>query len=355
MLGIANYTNRELAFDNSDFGNPFIRSLMSFNRFSNIVRAWHWEDYTQMTVAELKEKKKSNPFFGVKQFLVLIAFYFHDAFNPGQKLDIDEQSIPWKGRHRCRCYNPKKPEKWHFKVFCLNDSETGYLSNFYIYEGKDEERPVDVPATEYPFHKLLGDLERQKYQDKNHIVFSDNWYTSMNTMTYCLEKGIHSVGTVKINKKNLPGDGIFPKTGKHKKQRGAAKMMKKTVDGKDIFFIAWMDNKPVHLLSTLESYQGEVQRSTTNAAGNWTKMEIPQPTIIRTYNSGMGGTDSCDQRLSYIRPALKTVSWQPRIFSHFLNCAVFNAFVLYKIFFAKPKEFGIFDFTRPLMEQLALY
>lgn len=27
--------------------------------------------------------------------------------------DIDEQIVPWKGRHRCRFFNPSKPERWH--------------------------------------------------------------------------------------------------------------------------------------------------------------------------------------------------------------------------------------------------
>ena len=42
----------------------------------------------------------------------------------------------------------------------------------------------------------------------------------------------------------------------------------------------------------------------------------------------MGGTDAGDQRTQCYRPHLKTVSWLPRIFSHFLNVAVVNAFIL---------------------------
>ena len=154
---------------------------MTESRFSALLRAWHYEDYTEYTANDLKEFKKTDPFWLVKRFVTLIARYFEELFNPGQKMDIDEQSIPWKGKHRCRCYNPKKPEKWHFKVFSLNDAETGYMCNFYLYEGSAENRPVDVPATEYPFHKLL---QNDKYENKNHIIFADNWYTSINTLTF---------------------------------------------------------------------------------------------------------------------------------------------------------------------------
>jgi hypothetical protein len=47
---------------------------------------------------------------------------FLKEFHCPQFIDIDEQSIPWKGRHKCRCYNP--PEKFHFKIFALNDAHT---------------------------------------------------------------------------------------------------------------------------------------------------------------------------------------------------------------------------------------
>jgi hypothetical protein len=36
-------------------------------------------------------------------------------------IDIDEQSVPWKRRHECRCYNPAKPEKLSVQDICLND------------------------------------------------------------------------------------------------------------------------------------------------------------------------------------------------------------------------------------------
>lgn len=39
-----------------------------------------------------------DPFFVVKAFVVILADSFQRMFNCGQKLDIDEQCIPWKGR-----------------------------------------------------------------------------------------------------------------------------------------------------------------------------------------------------------------------------------------------------------------
>ena len=46
----------------------------------------------------------------------------------------------------------------------------------------------------------------------------------------------------------------------------------------------------------------------------------------------MGGTDGIDQRMSYYRPKVKTVSWIPKIFIHCLNSAVVNAFIVYRAY-----------------------
>ena len=58
--------------------------------------------------------------------------------------DVDELCIGFKGRHKCKCYNKDKPNKWRFKAFCVNDSVTGCLFDFYLYGGKNEDKHGDV-------------------------------------------------------------------------------------------------------------------------------------------------------------------------------------------------------------------
>ena len=52
----------------------------------------------------------------------------------------------------------------------------------------------------------------------------------------------------------------------------------------------------------------------------------------------MGGTDSGDQRMEAYRPELKTISWVPRVLSHFLNSAVVNSFIWYNLAFPMRKK-----------------
>lgn len=352
VLGLYKFPSRKCAFEKTIYGCQFANRLMNLGRFNNILRAWHYEDYTKYSEDNLKQAKKNDPFFPVKAFLVLLAQSFERAFNPGQFMDIDEQSIPWKGRHIARCYNPSKPEKWHFKVYSLNDAQTGYMMSFYLYQGKSESRPVDIPASEYPFHQLIG--TKGKYQNKNHIIVTDNWYTSIGSIKFCLGSGNHSIGTVKTNKKGLCKATIFPKTGRGKQPRGAAiQMAKEIIPNQKVYQLSWQDNKPVHLLSTLPSYEGQVLRNSINKNGTFEKINIYRPSIVDHYNFGMGGTDNQDQNMSYYRPRIKTVSWTTRVLVHFFCASVFNAFVLYRLANDCETDYKYKDFIRDVAEQLS--
>jgi len=139
--GIVKYPSRDDMFDTSKKGDAFVKSLMSKKRFEQLMNAWHYTDvegYHQMDRDEQLQFRKDHPFYHAEDLMTTLAEKFMAAWDPGQMLDIDESTCPWKGRHRCRCYNPKKPVKWHFKFFNLNDASNGYCINFYPYLGKSE-------------------------------------------------------------------------------------------------------------------------------------------------------------------------------------------------------------------------
>jgi hypothetical protein len=75
-----------------------------------------------------------------------LATNFMMHYTCGQLINIDEMCIFSIGRHRCKCYNPRKPNKWHLKAYCLNAIEYGYLFNFFMYRGSDERRPPGTTA-----------------------------------------------------------------------------------------------------------------------------------------------------------------------------------------------------------------
>jgi hypothetical protein len=122
------------------------------------------------------------------------------------------------------------------------------------------------------------------------------------------------------------------------------------------YFVAWHDNKPVHMLSSIPAYTSSCRRVVKNADGTWNpNQEIPRPSTIKIYNQGMGGTDAMDQNISYYRPKVKaTSSWYPRCFIHIMVVCSINAYILYyKNLGINRKDFPYLNFLRELIDELA--
>ena len=64
---------------------------------------------------------------------------FQRMFVPQQQLSIDEAMISFKGRLSFLQFLPKKPKKWGMKAWALTDSKMGYVWNWKLYTGKEEE------------------------------------------------------------------------------------------------------------------------------------------------------------------------------------------------------------------------
>ena len=132
FMGIVKIPDRRRYWEKepSLFGQPFVQDCFGARRFDQILSCFHWVNTALFTEQEKKLKKKDDPFYQVAGFLEALDSNFRCYYTLGQYFDIDEISIYFKGRHICRCYNPNKPHKWHFKAFALNCSKTGYLYSF---------------------------------------------------------------------------------------------------------------------------------------------------------------------------------------------------------------------------------
>jgi hypothetical protein len=124
---------------------------------------------------------------------------------------------------------------------------------------------------------------------------------------------------------------IFEKTGAiaRARVRGDMSQITTTVEGIRMFVVAWVDTKPVHLISTIASSKGVCQRR-VKVNGVWGIHDIPRPTQIGQYNHGMKGTDLGDQKTSYYVPLMKGNSWIPRVLTDLMQRMVVNAQILFK-------------------------
>jgi hypothetical protein len=350
-----------------------VNETISRNRFEAILSCLQWID-PAFSKAELAEKNRVDPFWSVDTLVAYLASKSSSLYDLCQSCDGDEQAIPTKGRHRCRCYNCNKPAKFHFKMYCLNCSATGYMYNFFLYKGKDERRPEGQTATMYPILRLTED---PALHHLGHVVYGDNWYTSLPLIRALRDRGIQYVGTVKSRVKGLPKQSLYLKGKKRtaaataataagqvpmaKKLRGDMDQLETTSLGDTIYFTAWQDTKPVHLLATFNCGRDTVVRKVINKkrrAGEPCTMElkkVTRPAIIGAYNRGMGGTDMIDQKIAYYRIRLRCRRWKTKIYAHMINAMLCNAHILYKQDFTLERShphFTLKDFMESVMYDL---
>jgi len=61
-----------------------------------------------------------------------------------------------------------------------------------------------------------------------------------------------------------------------------------------------------------------------------TNMEIKKPYAVGQYNKFIKGTDRADQYFSFNSILRKTAKWLKKVVLYLLNCALFNAFFVYR-------------------------
>ena len=168
------------------------------------------------------------------------------------------------------------------------------------------------------------------------------------------------VGTCKSNRKLIVKDAILPANG----ERGEMKSFVGTVSvsgvqwRKKIYMTGWRDDKPVLMLHTMPTDKALVSRArkvNKKKREAHTRVNVFRPTIIGLYNKSMGGTDSIDQRNSYYENLKRGQKWVARIFKHFFQTAMTNAYILYKLRenVADSSNLTLLDFIINVVHQLS--
>ncbi|KAK3893834.1 hypothetical protein Pcinc_002370 [Petrolisthes cinctipes] len=173
---------------------------------------------------------------------------------------------------------------------------------------------VDVPADDplgfsgSVVKALMGD-----YLDNNHILYTDNYYTSPALSQFLLQHQTGSCGTIRVNRKGWPA---FPLT-----RRGDC--IKKKCG--NMLAIKWHDKRPVNMLTTVN--RGVMQDSGKTERG--TGDTIYKPDAVLDYNINMRLVDKSDMMVSSIDCLRKTCKWYKKAFFHLLDVTVLNCYILY--------------------------
>ncbi|KAK9745451.1 Transposase IS4 [Popillia japonica] len=154
-------------------------------------------------------------------------------------LSIDEEMVPYFGKHSAKMFLKGKPVRFRYRLWCLCSSN-GYLYQFIPYDGARSEKSelgfgADVVLE---FLKVIENI-------RNHRMFFDNFFSSYNLLSTLQEKGVFATGTVPDNR--IAGCPLETTKTLSKKDSGSYDF---SYDyKKEICVVRWNDNSVVTVIT----------------------------------------------------------------------------------------------------------
>lgn len=309
---------------------PLIADAMAVNRFEDILRYLHFTDTSSTDPGNDK-------LFRIKPVLDTLQANFLSAVDPEEFQAIDEMIMPFKGKLSIKQYIPKKPKPWGVKIWARAGA-SGYMYRFEVYRGAASTGAVSELGTAADvILRLCDDI-----QFKNHKVFFDNFFCGIPLITILKEQGIYGTGTCRVNR--LQGAQAKLKSATELKEEGRGAISVVT-NGEDVTVTRWLDNSLIHKASSC------LGKHPTDVAQRWSKKDkkiitIDRPFAVKVYNDYMGGVGLMDQMVAMYPHRRKNKRWYIRMFFHFLDVTVVNAWHLLR--FSGLEQDGLLPFKASL-------
>ena len=300
------------------FRMPFFSGIMPRDRFLEISRFLHLVDSSS-------QKKKGefgyDPLFKIRPLIKKTSDTFEKYYTPKQELAIDEMMIGTRCRIHFLQYIPKKPTKWGIKVFVNAESASGYVLRYCVYTGSADAAEDDTATT----HGVVMSL-MEKYLDKNHKLFTDNFYTSLLLCKELYERGTYLCGTVQQRRKHYPEK---MKVRKNSNKNNLVRPQYRFATCGDYTVGLWHDRRDITFVSSMHSASVEVIQK--RPKGGREREPIPCPSAIVEYNQHMNGVDITDQHLSYHSlTRRKTVKWWKKLFWRLIDLSILNSSIVFR-------------------------
>ena len=302
------------------FLTPSFSEVMSRDRFVLIFRYLHVCDEDK---AIPRGQPGHDKLFKVRSLLDLLLRNLTSHYQLHRELSIDESMIPFKGRLSFRQFLPSKPIRFGIKCFVLAEAKSGYVANFQVYVGK-EGNATEVNLSS----RVVKDL-MEKFQNKGHHLFTDNYYTSPELFDDLANVDVLACGTVKGQRKGFPRELVL--TNVKDKERGYTAWRM----ARQLLATVWLDSKPVYFLSTIHSPSfppgTPVENRTVQRRGgakNREALQVPCPPVVKEYNKYMGGVDIFDQHAQYYNFGRKSKRWYRRVIWYLVEIAINNSYII---------------------------
>nr|CAH7754792.1 unnamed protein product [Callosobruchus chinensis] len=301
---------RDYWSSNDQLRDSYVSAAISRARFTWLLANLHLADNS---IQPRRNEPGYDKLYKVRPLLSKLSETFLTALNP-------------HGRSSLKQYMPNKPIKRGYKVWVRADS-SGYLCEFQIYTGKNGEAVEKCLGT-----RVVKDLTRSLV-GKGHRVFFDNYFNSLKLQRSLIVDGIYASGTVRKGRK------YYPALKADKEMNRGDIDFRISTDG--LTALKWMDKRSVLFLANYQN-PNVIERVPRKSKSGVVE-EVTCPRMVKDYNCHMGYVDKFDMLKSLYEVDRKSHKWWHRIFFHFLDVCIVNAFILFQLR-SKSKSLSMKDF-----------
>ena len=295
-----------------DCSTTIVSSAMSRQTYRDIKRNLHLCDNTALNEAD--------KLFKIRRYTDLLNSKYAQFGVFAHNLSIDEQMVPYFGRHTCKMFMQGKPVRFGFKIWCICSSD-GYLFNFIPYAGKNDSLDSELGLGGGVVMQLLSVVSNPL----QHAIYFDNFFSSHKLMIKLRDKQFHATGTVR--EPRLVDSVLQSSKVLNKKERGAYDFSFDRIN--EVLAVKWHDNAVVTLVSNFQSVQPLLTTKRFCRSERKT-VTVSQPNLVASYNSHMGGVDLLDNFVAKYRVAVKGKKWWWPLFVNFIDVSLSNAWLLHR-------------------------
>ena len=188
----------------SKHGHFLFGAAMSCNRFNFLNSHLSFDDEG----GNRSSRWKKDRFAALRKIFNLFNIECARHLIPSLWLTIDETLYAMRNQLSFKMFNPNKPAKYGLLIKSINDAMFYFTYYAIPYAGKPEDManaPYYISSTDGWVKKLVEGLEAYTSL-KGHNISMDNYYTSLNTARWLLDRDITSVGTMKSNRVGIPAE-----------------------------------------------------------------------------------------------------------------------------------------------------
>jgi len=322
-----------------DKGVPIVRETMSRNKFRIIKQNIHLSNNSELDKTD-KFAKLTPIFKLINQKFMQFGVFEHN-------LSIDEEMVPYFGRHSCKMFIRGKPVRFGFKLWCLC-SYNGYLFKFIPYSGKSKCEKEGTMLYDSLGTRVVMELLSVIDNPQEYRIFFDNFFSSYALFSTLKEQGFFATGTIRENriaKCPLQATKIIGK-----QARGTYEFVYDSV--LQTLVVRWNDNSVVTVITNTCTVLPIVSAKRYNRKEHKEVM-IPQPNLVAEYNKFMGGVDLHDNGIANYRIKIRGKKWWWPLFINMIDSTVVNSWKIYNI--ANETKISQIEFRSMLATSLMKY